>query len=303
MEHLVCNIHHWGREPENLFLAGCLSPAVRELRQAGLARRFWFQRFDARGPHLFLLLGAAAGRADELRARLGARMEAWLAAHPSTEPFTDEEIRTRHGQCRGKRLCALDEGDDLVPNNSLRWAPHPTDGYPLRFTAGAAGETEIWELLSDLAAWSVDGLSSSSVAAVRWIAAVDTELRRARPDLADMYWRRHATTLLSSLEARLERGEEAAVLDALPRWVGTRNAAMFGRTWDAVEQESGVCPPLRRLLELGFAYDGRTDAARIALLREVSHSVLGQLGQPVFLHVPLVLYAWMRGRAAVVAGR
>lgn len=299
MEHLACNVHHRGRDAENRLLAGSLAPAVRELRRAGVARRFWYQRFDARGPHLFVLLGAAPGRADELRAAVDARLRAWIDAHPSTEALSDDELATRHGQCRGKQLCALDEEEGMAANDTVAWAPHPADGYPYRHTAGAAGEAELWERLSDLAEWSIGGLGDATGTAIRWIAAVDTELRRAHPGVADAYWRRHAGTLLRGLGERLERDEEA-VLDSLPRAVGERNAAAFGRAWRAAEEGEAVWPPLRRLLELVLADDGRTDAVRIALLREVNHSVLAQLGQPVALHVPLVLYGWMRGRPAAV---
>jgi hypothetical protein len=299
VQHLACNVYHWGRGPADRLLAECVAPAVRDLRRAGLAERFWFQRFDARGPHLFLLAGTAPGRAEALREALGARLDAWLAAHPSEEPLTDDELRTRHDQCRGKRLCALDAEPGIAPNNSVRWAPHAPDAYPLSLSAGAAAHDALWGLLSALAEWNLGRLGDAGGAAVRWMAAVDAELRRAHP-AAEGYWRRHAGTLLLGLEERLA-ADAGAVLDALPRVVGARNAETFGRVWDAVEGGEAVWEPLPQLLRMMLADDGRPLDVRLHMLREINHVVLGQLGQPVAAHVPLVLFAWLRGLAPAAA--
>lgn len=299
MEHLACNVHHWGRRSEDRLLAECLAPAVRELRGDGLLERFWFQRFDARGPHLFLLLGTAPGRADELRERLGPRLEAWLAAHPSEETLSDEELRTRHDQCRGKQLTILDVDPGFAPNNTLRWAPHPPRGYPLAIAEGVGDFDGLWRLLSGVAEWSMGRLAEGPGVAVRWTAAMDAELRRAWP-AADGYWRYHASTLLLGLDERLD-ADEAGVLDALPRILGARNAAMFGPVWDAAEGGEAVWEPLPDLLRIVFADDGRMMQERLHLLREINHSVLGQLGQTVAARLPLVLFAWMRGLAPAPA--
>jgi hypothetical protein len=301
MEHLVCNVHHWGRGPTNRLLAECLVPAVRELRGAGLARRFWFQRFDARGPHLFVLLGTEPGRADELGRLLSTRLEAWIAAHPSTEPLTGDELRTRHEQCRGKRLCALDADPGFAANNSVRWAPHPPDGYPLDLAAGVAERDALWVLLSRLAEWTPGRLDDAPGAAVRWMAAVDAELRRAH-EVAEGYWRFHAGTLLTGLHDRLAR-DEAAVLEALGRGIGARNCEAFAGPWAVVQGGEAVWDGLGELLRVVLAADGRTMEQRLGLLREINHSVLSQLGQSVAAHVPLVLYAWLREASPALAAR
>lgn len=301
MEHLVCNVHYWGRRPTNRLLAECLAPAVRELRGAGLVRRFSFQRFDARGPHLFVLLGTAPGQGDELRRLLGARLEAWMAAHPSTEPLTEDELRTRHEQCRGKRLCALDADPGFAANNIVRWAPHPPDGYPLDLTAGVVERDALWALLSELAEWSLGRLDDGAGAAVRWIAGVDAELRRV-DGMAEDYWRFHARTLLTGLHERLAR-DEAGVMEALGRGVGARNRETFDGSWRAVQAGGAVWGGMRELLRAVLAADGRMMEQRLGLLREINHSLLSQLGQPVAAHVPLVLYAWLQQSSPAVAAR
>ncbi|HEX6910929.1 MAG TPA: hypothetical protein VF142_11060, partial [Longimicrobium sp.] len=115
------------------------------------------------------------------------------------------------------------------------------------------------------------------------------------------YWRHHAGTLLLGLDERLQ-ADEAAVLDALPRIVGARNAALFGPAWEAAEGGEAEWRPLPALLRIVFADDGRAMPERLHLLREINHSVLGQLGQPVAARLPLVLFAWMRGLAPAPTG-
>lgn len=299
MEHLACNVYCWGARASERLLAECLAPAVRALRASGLAERFWFQRFDARGPHLFVLLGTAPGRADALREALGARLRAWMDANPSTETLPDDDLRVRHANCRGKCLCAVDAEPGFAPNNTVRWARQPPGGYPFNTAEGLARPDPFWDLASDLCEWSLSRLGDGTGAAIRWTAAVDAELRRAHPDAADA-WRYYACTLLLGLDERLAR-DEAAVLDALPGIVGARNAAVFARVWDAVEGGEVVWEPLPELLRMVFADDGRTMEQRMGLLREVNHTVLAQLGLMVTSKLPLILFAWMRGLAPAPA--
>ncbi|HEX6039514.1 lantibiotic dehydratase C-terminal domain-containing protein [Longimicrobium sp.] len=288
MEHLACNVYQWGRPSADRLLAECLAPEVLALRREGLARSFWFQRFDARGPHLFVLVAAPAGQGGALRTRLDARLAAWLARHPCPERLPDDVLAARHAQCRGKQLSALDAEPGFALNNTVAWAAHPAHGYPLWLTAGVAEEEALWDLLSGLAAWTAAGTGS----AVRWVADVDAALRRAHPE-AGGAWPHHASTLLMDLEERMAR-DAAVVLDALPRVIGAGNAARFGSVWDAAERGPSAWAPLPELLRIILADDGRSPDARLRLLREVNHGVLGQLGQPVAAHVPLVLFAWTR---------
>ncbi|MBV9773856.1 MAG: hypothetical protein JO040_07895, partial [Gemmatimonadetes bacterium] len=111
---------------------------------------------------------------------------------------------------------------------------------------------------------------------------------RAGADPAE-FWRHHAKTLLVHLEERLE-ADEAQVLATLPTVVGERNREVFTRLWD----ETPAWPPARRLVEIVLAGDGRTPGQQRALLREINHFTLAQLGQPVMHHIPLILYAWQR---------
>ena len=56
MSYLGLVAYCWGQEQQDRLLTECLKPAMEEWRSSGLTRRFWFDRFDARGPHVLGLL-------------------------------------------------------------------------------------------------------------------------------------------------------------------------------------------------------------------------------------------------------
>lgn len=294
MKHLVLNVYQGGREDQDRLLAACLGPAVEELRAHGLAPRFWFQRFDARGPHVFVLLGVPDDAVAEVRTRLEERLDAYLAAHPPTEAIGPDEVERRHADCRGKQLCALDAEPGMALPGSYRLAEDPAVPDPLRRTAGLADSERRWRLLGDLALWSIGQLraGTGSRAAVLWAASADRALRETGEPAAE-YWEHHACTLLLGLDERL-RTDPESVHARLPGLVGERNADVFARAWERVAAEGAAWPPAGELAALLRAEAAAGPGERWRLLRELNHSVLLQLGQPVRLHLPLVLYAWLR---------
>jgi hypothetical protein len=289
-----CNIYFWGAAEQNRLLIECLGPSVAALRREGLARSFWFDRFDARSPHLLALITALPEAIDEVSRRLSAQVGDYLAARPSTDALSTEEIATRHAQTRGKALCSADTLPDLADNNSYLVFEQPSHGYPFFIGAGLREEEELWRLLDDLAFWAIDQLTAAPTAvplgvAVRWIAGLDREVRRL--GVAAGYWRHYATTLVVGLAERLAAGERD-VIDSLPRVVGQKNLATFSRVWSEAESRPHPWPHLQRLVEIAFAGDEPAPVRGAATLREAMHCFLKQLGVPVSLHVPLVLFAW-----------
>ncbi len=299
MTSLALNVYHWGEAQQSRLLAECLGPAARALRGAGLVRRCWFLRFDVRGPHVLAVFAGPDGGREEVAARLAARVEAYLAAHPSRTVLSPDELEVRHAACRGT-LCALDAEPGIAPNDSYGIVDHPRDGYPFRLGAGARDEDALWEELAEAALWAVDRLRAGgeTAAAIRWIADVDRALQSAGADAAG-YWRHYAATLLPPLARRLEAGDEEAVVAGLPRVVGERNGALFAAAWEAAAQ-GPAWPRLPRLVELAAADDGRPLLRRWMLLREVNHGILSQLNQFVQVRIPLALYAWLRSAPATV---
>jgi|GEM_PF-3117911 len=293
MDHLALNVYLHGWTEQQSFVTGALAPVLRSLQAAGVLRRAWFTRFDARGPHVAVLVSTPAGRVDEAREALSLAVEAWLAARPSLETLDADALELRHSECRGKRLNALDAEPGFAAPGTFAFAPHPASGYP--FYVFPEEDDAVWALLTDNSLANAGGPpegQSASTAGLRWLAAVDHALAAAGADAA-AYWRFHATTLLPGMPDRL-RDDEQAVLDALPRTVGERNLAAMDRVWAAVEADDGGEAGDRARRLVGALLDGREPAAAWPLLREANHCGLLQLTLPVRSHVPAVLYAWQR---------
>jgi hypothetical protein len=291
MKNLGLVVYSWGPRNQDRLIVECLGPAVRELIEAGLASRFWFDRFDARGPHVLFLVSLEDDHFQAARERLAEQVEAYLSAHPSEEVLTPEDLADRHAGCRGKVQCEADARPGFGANNSFVLFEHGPRDYPFWLSAGVAEEERIWSLLSDLAFWAIDQLAARPgrvpfEAAVRWSAELDRALRAAGLEPAG-YWRYHATTLILGLDERLETKEEE-VLASLPGSVGEKNLSAFERIWS---ESANVWPSVSTLVHLVFQGD-RKAARQWALLREIVHGLFKQLSLPVRLHIPVVLFGW-----------
>ncbi len=292
--HLGVVAYVWGARHQDRLLLECLAPAVTELRRQGLARGFWFDRFDVRGPHLFALLSVPREAAPEISTRLAARIGEHLAAHPSTTEHSPEHLAQRHEASRQRRQCEPDGRTGFGANNSFEIFEHPARGYPFWLSAGLPGEDELWNLVADLTLWTVGELAArpgtpALEAAQRWVASVTTELRRAGTQPAD-YWLHHAPTLIPDLFAGMPPEQRAATLTELAAGVGAHHPGLAA-AWR--EAEAGpVWPGLPRIIGLVLAGSG--GGAPWPLLREIDHTVLKQLGVPAVLQIPPVLYAWRR---------
>jgi hypothetical protein len=299
---LGLNIYYWGRWQQNRLLVECLGPLVADLHDQGFIESFWFDRFDSRGPHLFVLLTLPPGVQDEAARIAADRLGGYLADHPSTEQLSAEQLARLHSETRGKALCTVDAFPGMADNNSLAFFAHDRQGYPFSLSAGLLNEPELWRLLDDLAQWAIrqigeHGETSTVGAAVRWAAGLDAILEET--GLAPEYWRFHATTLIMPLAERLATAEEE-VLRSLPSTVGEKNRATFSRVWKSVATQGPGWPHMRRLVELAvFPDEDRPAAWRFRALREAVHCAWKQLGVPVQLHIPLVLFAWDRSLARI----
>lgn len=283
MDHLALNVYLWDWPGQDRLAADCLAPLARAMRAEGVARRFTFSRFDARGPHLFALLSVPAGRADEARGRVEAAVGAWLAENPAERSLSAEELEQRHAECRGKRLCALDDAEGFAEPGSFAIAAHGPPRWP--FGTFPEGDDALWEEVTELALWSAArlGEGSRTGAAIGWIAAADHALGRQGADAA-AYWRHHAGTLLPGMRERLPSDDDA-LLALLEGAVGARNRATFDLAWSA---------PAGPRADAGALVAAALRAGGEGTLREANHLTLLQLGLPVRAHVPLVLHAWHR---------
>jgi hypothetical protein len=301
--HLGVNVYVWGGAHQNRLLAECLGPAAHELRSRQRCEWFWYDRFDARGPHVFAVFAVRQDARDDIARDLAQRIEAYVTSQGSTEVLSPDALATLHAECRGKRLCAVDDEPGIAANNTYRVFEHSARGYPLALTEGMAAERAeaLWGLVDQLAAWTIAQIAPQrmqvpAVTALRWMAALDGALRAAGLDPA-AYWRYHASTLIVGLEQRLA-ASEAEVLRSLPASISEANRQALSRVWQHAGEASPVWAPLPRLVDLVASESGWSVEDRRRLLRKLVHTALKQLDLPVAQHIPVVLFAWQRSLAS-----
>jgi len=168
--------------------------------------------------------------------------------------------------------------------------------YPFFLTRSLAGSGELWSLLEEAAFWIIDRLreypDATARTAIDWLASVDSRLRLEGVD-ASRYWRYHLTTLLHSVEGRLETDEQA-VISGLKQAIGEKNRMLFSRIWSEVELTGPRWPPISQLEKVVLSERRQDIPAFWALQREIDHFTLKQLGLSHPLHIPLILFAWHR---------
>jgi hypothetical protein len=278
-------VYVWGTAAQDRLLADRLGPEAERLCREGLAARLWFDRYDARGPHVFAVLTVASAAGPAVRSRIEESLAAYLATRPSAETLSARQLEKLHAQTRGRRQCEADGLPGFAPNNSFVTFDHPARGYPFHLSEGLAAEADLWQRVSATSFWAVRQLGRESLPAARaarWTAAVDRALRESG-ESPGLYWRHHLSTLLP-LEGGLGDGDLAILAGSL----GEDRRRDLARLWENPEGEE---PPVSALVRLALAASA---SRRWPLLREIDHVTLKQLGLPVALHVPLLLYAWSR---------
>jgi hypothetical protein len=301
--HLALVAYSWGMIEQSHMIATCLAPAVADLREQGL-RRFWFDRFDARGPHVFALFTVPAERFEAARAFVAERLAAYLADYPSRTELSADELAARHRACRGKALCEIDAEEGIAPNNTMRLCEQPGDRYPFSLGRGLAEPDRLWDLLDDSTAWVVDQLSTEAAAAparaaAGWLAALFYALPRSFAE-PHAYWRHHAASVIPRLESPADDSE---TVRRLTQALGESNEAALTKVWERARTEP---PPWQGLPELVELVAGARDpggAGPLELLREIVHVTLKQLGVPIRIQRTMLLFAWreslkVRPRAA-----
>jgi hypothetical protein len=291
LAHIGTNIYHYGLQNQNRLLVDCLKPLLATMGGQGIPVRFWFNRADLRGPHIFALLTVPPAFADEVRLLLTQALADYLAQHSSAGAMSPEQVQAFHEACRGKFLNETDHLPGMAPVDSFSVFDHPEDGYPFRLGGKLPNSEELWEIFNHIVWEILEELSSSRAStsqAIRRTAQVDLELQRLLGDSFD-YWLYHASTLYFSID-QLRRTENFP--EALSRVIGVKNKEIFSRIWCEAE-EGSPSPRLGRLVEIAVT-PTTPPIRRWALLRELVHCSLKQLAVPVNLHLPLVFFALYR---------
>lgn len=303
MANLGLTVYLWSLDAQNHCLLSCLAPALLELQREGLVSRFWFERMDIRGPHIFTPIRVPDGAAAEISVRLSTRIDRYLAEHSCALDMTAAELRFRHDYCRGKLQSAADRLPGLAENNSFNILPHDERGYPFHLSAGLADEEELWRLLTELTFWSITRLSEPVEAlrttALRWFAAFEEAVRLNR-GAPERYWRHHAETLILNLNEHLVDGDERA-LARLSEKIGDQDAETFSRFPSEPGESWYPAPRIRRVVQIVLSASELAEQQRFDLLREIIHVGLKQLCVPVAVHPSLVMLAWRHSLAAATA--
>lgn len=299
---LGANIYLWERLEQNRLLARVLAPEIERLYADGAVDVVFYDRFDSRGPHVFLSLRVTAESSREsVRSRLRAVIEPFLAEKQPSEIYDEAGLAKLHEQCRGKALWHADHLPGLASDRSLLIDEQQAGGYPFLWWRDLeeTARDRVSELVGESTRWALGLLPAEKEAhmgaAVAWSADYDSLLRRrlSAAEAAD-YWRVHASTLIMGLDERW-REEPEAVRASLPGRVAAKTAAAFGRQFDASDagEQAGPWPPMEELVELVLRGAPNRQVAWRAL-REIHHVTWKQLGLYVRFHLPIVLFAWNR---------
>lgn len=297
MEHFGANIYADEIAEQNSILLEAVMPWATPLLDDGTLERFFFDRFDARGPHLVVMFGNRTGEHQRLAKELGTVLERDLAARGQLATISPETRELRHQQCRGKWLCEMDREEGFAEVGTFRIFDHPVDGYPFELGSLAAdGEhfLRAWLDLSRLAVARLKKMQGRAdwTTAIRLVAGIDRALRSVGKDPA-LLWRHHAATLLPAVKLRLESEPDAEILSSVEKALSDKNRQIFIQFWD-LELDGG--PELVRLVQSASQGEWGTPRS-LAPLREIQHTTLKQLGLMVAQHVPLILFAWQKAAA------
>lgn len=292
-------IYCWGARDQTQLLIQCIGPLVRRLREEGAIHRSWFSRFDARGPHIFFVLTPAPGAIGAVEAIVSTSVRTHLDFAPSQTALASGELVSRHAACRGREQGVMDSEPGLADNNTFFLRAHAPDGYPFVLSSGVAAPDELWTFVDALGLWAIDRLAASNggaagtatATAARWIRAFDGALIAAGHE-PEGYWRYHASTLMIALDNEM-RGEHSR--DRLLTLVGGKNRATLSQLWRVEPQRTDWEPAPSHLVKIAFVGGTASMAARRRLVREVVHNFFGQLGLPVTVELPLILFAWLCG--------
>lgn len=296
---LAATIYHWGLFEQDRLLVTCVGPMVAEARARGLCDRLWFNRSDVRGPHIKLLVSSTRSALPALADEVSSALMGYLGAAPSATSLTRNELASRHAAWRGKILTDVDRRPGIADNNTLHLGGHDPGAYPFSLGAELDAPLRLWRLVDRLSVWALEQLSEQTEAdltrrttapAVRWLAALEAALAGADISPA-LYWRYHAGTLAPELEERLTRGQLTAA--GAMAAIGRENRGTLARLWQHPVSD-GIDP--RELVAAAGGPRG------LAILREVVHTLFGQLGIEVRREIAIVLFAWAHSALEVTPG-
>ncbi len=296
--HVGANLFSWDRTGQNRVITEAVWSVIEQVRTT-CPLEFWFDRHDARGPHVMVLLSVPS----DIAGTVGAKLQAAGARHFEGQPSSGlhlNEITERHRAASRQPLCAEDRKPGLANENTLVGFRQPDTGFPFHLTKALSSNERhaIWNATSATTEWTISQLAADptrSLAGVglQWLAAFDVALGRALPGTRPAFWRYFASSLLHSLPERLDTDPDGA-MTAINNAVGDRNRAIFARVWEHAETSGTLWPGLGPLIHALRAAHRPNDHDTWRLPRTLVHCTLKQLGLYQQDELPMVLFALHR---------
>jgi hypothetical protein len=287
-----CNIYLWSIPEQNRLLTECIAPLVRDLLASGASDSFTCSRFDARGPHVMAIFGATTATQREVTSRVDSAIAAYLSRLDRVEVPSQAELEARHAACNGRTLCYIDSEPGLAEVRSFRIFELLDNERPLSKWKGMVGEDAISRLRTDLTLWAIAqlGATSTTMAAVRWVAALDRAL-----SVVDMprsaLWGYLIDRRLRDRDFTKRVAAGQLTMNKGPLAISEANRATFARCWNNPAAIDGGCD-LERLVTLVLADDSRPLLDRKELLRNIEYTTLWLLHITPEQVLPLFVFAW-----------
>lgn len=296
---LGLNAYCWSQTAQNRLLCECVEPAVREIERDAPGLRFWWDRFDAGGPHVVATFTLPAGAAAGAERLLDERLTDFFRRHPQRGTIPIEEAEKRRISCSGQWICEADRRPGLAEEGTHLFFEASGATFPARLTRALPEEEAgaIWELVHELSLWAIEQNRANldrgaPRTAVRWLASLERSLRQLHLE-TEAFWRFYAGSLLFGIPKRLAENEPG-VLGSLRTAVGRRNEETFAHLWAEEEARGPLWPPMEPFVAALFQQPTPSPSNPWRLPREVVHWTLKQLCLYVRSEIPLILYAWDR---------
>ncbi|WEH37018.1 lantibiotic dehydratase C-terminal domain-containing protein [Streptomyces sp. AM 4-1-1] len=222
--------HVFTGHPLDLVLSALVPEAVAELRQRGLADRFFFLRHWQGGPHLRLRVRLTTPAAEpSVRAALDAHATALFRALPPSQPMSAHQYRSL-----ARRLSAQEpesEPGALAPNDSLAFHAYRPEhgkygrGAALRAVEDAFATCSELALAAVLAEWGPARRTAHCFALLTGSLDASAPPGRPTPEVLAQYGNRRAALLTVARAARAAGAVDQAGADPVSRWLAACRSA------------------------------------------------------------------------------
>jgi len=300
------NVYFWGRREQDRLLRCCISPILLRLRRHGHLRSFWYDRSDRRSPHIHVLIGTN-GPLEPVRESTLDTIKEYIAREPSVRLLSHDELADLHADADGKCLCSLDQGEDVIPNNTVLACIHGRKDEPFSTVGKAPDVATVLDILTEISILSLESLSPSFPLTNARAAVTCMLLSAAAFDATDAaeYWRFHVNTLIKGLDASHFDGD---LLKALPdKALGQASVRALTHYHRSIR--SGRAPMLPAQMvnmshvatpeKLRSAFRNspsqriRNEPEALAVYRLMFHVLFKQLGITTQMQIPIAVLLWL----------